>query len=61
MVGKMAVDNEAPRVTETCTVRANSKEKLGQAGLISCYDYYMEHHGLKLCWTTICLAAYMVV
>ncbi len=35
--------------TKTCVVRAVSKEKLAQAGLISCYDYYMERHALKLC------------
>ena len=36
-------------VTKTCVVRAISKEKLSQAGLVSCYDYYMERHTLKLC------------
>ena len=36
-------------VTKTCVVRAISKEKLTQAGLVSCYDYYMERHALKLC------------
>ena len=36
-------------VTKTCVVRAISKEKLSQAGLVSCYDYYLEHHALKLC------------
>ncbi len=36
-------------VTKTCEVRAISKEKLKQAGLVSCYDYYMERHALKLC------------
>lgn len=35
-------------VTKTCIVRAISKEKLKQAGLVSCYDYYMERHALKL-------------
>lgn len=35
--------------TKTCVVRAVSKEKLSQAGLVSCYDYYMERHALKLC------------
>ena len=35
--------------TKTCVVRAISKEKLKQAGLVSCYDYYMERHALKLC------------
>lgn len=34
-------------VTKTCVVRAISKEKLKQAGLVSCYDYYMERHALK--------------
>ena len=36
-------------VTKTCVVRAISKEKLTKAGLVSCYDYYMERHVLKLC------------
>lgn len=36
-------------VTKTCVVRAISKEKLSQAGLVSCYDYYLERHALKLC------------
>ena len=36
-------------VTKTCVVRAISKEKLTRAGLVSCYDYYMERHALKLC------------
>lgn len=36
-------------VTKTCVVRAISKEKLLQAGIVSCYDYYMERHALKLC------------
>ena len=36
-------------VRKTCVVRAISKEKLKQAGLVSCYDYYMERHVLKLC------------
>ncbi|MCM1217590.1 MAG: hypothetical protein NC548_24125 [Lachnospiraceae bacterium] len=36
-------------VAKTCVVRAISKEKLSQAGLVSCYDYYMERHALKLC------------
>ena len=36
-------------VTKTCVVRAISKEKLSRAGLVSCYDYYMERHALKLC------------
>lgn len=31
-------------VTKTCAVRTVSDEKLKQAGLISCYDYYMERH-----------------
>ena len=34
---------------KTCVVRAISKEKLTQAGLVSCYDYYIERHALKLC------------
>lgn len=36
-------------VTKTCVVRAISKEKLAQAGLVSCLDYYNERHALKLC------------
>lgn len=36
-------------VTKTCVVRAISKEKLSQAGLVGCYDYYLERHALKLC------------
>ena len=35
-------------VTKTCVVRAISKEKLAQVGLVSCLDYYMERHALKL-------------
>ena len=35
-------------VTKTCVVRAISKEKLTQAGLVSCLDYYNERHALKL-------------
>lgn len=36
-------------VTKTCVVRAISKEKLTQAGLVSCLDYYTKCHALKLC------------
>lgn len=36
-------------VTKTCVVRAISKEKLSQAGLVSCLDYYNERHALKFC------------
>lgn len=35
-------------VTKTCVVRAISKEKLAQAGLVSLSDYYAERHMLKL-------------
>ncbi len=35
--------------TKTCVSRAISKEILAKAGLVSCYDYYMERHALKLC------------
>lgn len=35
-------------VLRTCVVRAISKEILSRAGLVSCYDYYMERHALKL-------------
>ena len=34
--------------TKTCVVRAISKEKLVQAGLVSCLDYYLERHALRL-------------
>ncbi|RJV74886.1 group II intron reverse transcriptase/maturase, partial [Eubacterium sp. AM47-9] len=34
-------------VTKTCVVRAISKEKLAQKGLVSCLDYYIERHALK--------------
>ena len=36
-------------VRKTCVVRAISKEKLKQAGLVSCLDYYKERHALRLC------------
>lgn len=36
-------------VTKTCVVRAISKEKLSKSGLVSCYDYYLKSHALKLC------------
>lgn len=39
-----------------CMLRQNTgmpailkKEKLSQAGLISCYDYDLERHNMKLC------------
>ena len=35
-------------VTKTCVVRAISKEVLVKAGLVSCLDYYIERHTLKL-------------
>lgn len=35
-------------VLRTCVVRAISKKILSRAGLVSCYDYYMERHALKL-------------
>ena len=35
--------------TKTCVVRAISKQVLAKKGLISCLDYYMERHALKLC------------
>lgn len=35
-------------VTKTCVVRAISKERLTQKGLVSCLDYYMDRHNLKL-------------
>ena len=34
-------------VTKTCVVRAISKEKLAQAGLVSLLDNYTERHALK--------------
>lgn len=33
--------------TKTCLVRAVSKEKLAQAGLVSCFDYYQYRHILN--------------
>lgn len=33
--------------TKTCVVRAISKQKLAQSGLISCLDYYQQRHKLK--------------
>jgi len=35
-------------VTKTCIVRAISKKKLSEAGLVSCLDYYLGRHALKL-------------
>lgn len=40
-------------VTKTCVVRAITKEKLAHKGLVSCLDYYMERHGLKLKRTAV--------
>ncbi|MCQ5270721.1 group II intron reverse transcriptase/maturase, partial [Longicatena caecimuris] len=40
-------------VTKTCVVRAISKEKLAQKGLVSCLDYYIERHDLKLKRTAV--------
>lgn len=34
-------------VTKTCVVRAISKKRLIQNGLVSCLDYYLERHKLK--------------
>lgn len=34
-------------VTKTCVVRAISKKRLVQNGLVSCLDYYLERHKLK--------------
>lgn len=48
-------------VTKTCIVRAISKEKLTQKGLVSCLDYYMKQHTLKLKRTAMCRTACMVV
>jgi len=33
--------------TKTCLVRAVSKEKLAQAGLVSCFEYYQYRHILN--------------
>ena len=35
-------------VTRTCVFRAISKEKLTKKGLVSCLDYYLERHALKV-------------
>ncbi len=40
-------------VTKTCVVRAISEEKLAQKGLVSCLDYYIERHDLKLKRTAV--------
>ena len=48
-------------VTKTCVVRAISKRKLTQKGLVSCLDYYTKQHTLKLRRTAMCRTACMVV
>ena len=35
-------------VTKTCVVKAISKEKLTKKGLVSCLDYYLQRHALKV-------------
>ncbi|MCR4911474.1 MAG: group II intron reverse transcriptase/maturase [Bacilli bacterium] len=35
-------------VTRTCIFRAISKEKLTKKGLVSCLDYYLQRHALKV-------------
>ena len=35
-------------VTRTCVSRAISKEKLTKKGLVSCLDYYLKRHALKV-------------
>ena len=35
-------------VTRTCVPRAISKEKLTKKGLVSCLDYYLVRHALKV-------------
>ena len=35
-------------VTRTCVNKAISKEKLTKKGLISCLDYYLQRHALKI-------------
>lgn len=34
-------------VTKTCVVKAISKKRLSQNGLVSCLDYYLQRHSLK--------------
>lgn len=48
-------------VTKTCVVRAISKEKLAQAGLVHCLDYYTRQYALKFNRTAVCRAARTVV
>lgn len=48
-------------VTKTCVSRAISKEKLTQKGLVSCLDYYLKQHTLKLERTAVCETSCMVV
>ncbi len=38
---------------KTCVIRAISEEKLAQKGLVSCLDYYIERHDLKLKRTAV--------
>ena len=44
-------------VTKTCVVRAISKGKLAQAGLVHCLDYYLNQHTLKFNRTAVCRTA----
>ena len=58
---KLGVDKDLARLTaycgdryyfvatKTCVSRVISKEVLAKAGLVSCFDYYLERHALKLC------------
>ena len=41
-------------VTKTCVLRAISKDVLSRKGLISCLDYYLTRHDLKLKRTATC-------
>ena len=47
--------------TKSCLRRAVSKEKLTKRGLVSCLDYYMNQHTLKLNRTAGCRTARPVV
>ena len=41
--------------------RAISKPVLEKRGLVSCLDYYLERHALKVSWTAVCRTARTVV
>ena len=54
-------DHYAFIATKSCLKRAISKEILTRRGLVSCLDYYMNQHALKLNRTAGCRTARPVV